>query len=121
MKKLTKQKFSKSKFCVIGLGYVGLPIAVELAKNNYVIGFDINKKRLKGFNYFTVSSKKPLKLKKIINHIRYMLKGKTKIKLGAKKYRKIEAMQKIKKLKNYPGWKPKINFVKELSNIIKNL
>ena len=42
-------------------------------------------------------------------------------KLGAKKYRKIEAMQKIKKLKNYPGWKPKINFVKELSNIIKNL
>ena len=46
MKKLTKQKFSKSKFCVIGLGYVGLPIAVELAKSNYVIGFDINKKRV---------------------------------------------------------------------------
>ena len=50
-----------------------------------------------------------------------MLKSKTKIKLGAKKYRKIEAMQKIKKIKNYPGWKPKINFVKELSNILKNL
>ena len=30
-------------------------------------------------------------------------------------------MQKIKKLKNYPGWKPKINFVKELSNILKNI
>ena len=100
------------------LDYVHINDLSELVSK---ICFDINKKRLKGFNYFTVSSKKPLKLKKIINHIRYMLKGKTKIKLGAKKYRKIEAMQKIKKLKNYPGWKPKINFVKELSNIIKNL
>ena len=34
---------SKSKFCVIGLGYVGLPIAVALAKKNNVIGFDLNK------------------------------------------------------------------------------
>lgn len=93
----------------------------DLSKLVSKICFDIYKKRLKGFNYFTVSSKKPLSLKKIIYHIRFMLKSKTKIKLGAKKYRKIEAMQKIKKLKNYPGWKPKINFVKELSNILKNL
>ncbi len=28
---------------VIGLGYVGLPLALELAKNFKVIGFDINK------------------------------------------------------------------------------
>ena len=34
------------KICVIGLGYVGLPIAVEFAKNRIVIGFDINKKRI---------------------------------------------------------------------------
>jgi UDP-N-acetyl-D-glucosamine/UDP-N-acetyl-D-galactosamine dehydrogenase len=34
------------KICVIGLGYVGLPIAVEFAKNRLVIGFDINKKRI---------------------------------------------------------------------------
>ena len=100
------------------LDYVHINDLSELVSK---ICSDIHKKRLKGFNYYTVSSKKPLKLKKIINYIRYMLKGKTKIKLGAKKYRKIEAMQKIKKLKNYPGWKPKITFVKELSNIIKNL
>mgnify|MGYP001210118157 CR=1 FL=1 len=37
---------SKSKFCVIGLGYVGLPIAVALAKKNNVIGFDLNKTRV---------------------------------------------------------------------------
>ena len=31
---------------VIGLGYVGLPIALELAKKFRVIGFDINEKRV---------------------------------------------------------------------------
>lgn len=31
---------------VIGLGYVGLPIALELAKKFNVIGFDINQKRV---------------------------------------------------------------------------
>ena len=32
--------------CVIGLGYVGLPLAVELANYYSVIGFDINKTRI---------------------------------------------------------------------------
>jgi UDP-N-acetyl-D-galactosamine dehydrogenase len=36
----------KTKLAVIGLGYVGLPIALEFAKKISVIGFDINKKRL---------------------------------------------------------------------------
>ena len=31
---------------IIGLGYVGLPLAVEFAKYRSVIGFDINKKRI---------------------------------------------------------------------------
>lgn len=31
---------------VIGLGYVGLPLAVELGKAHHVIGFDINYKRI---------------------------------------------------------------------------
>ena len=34
------------KISVIGLGYVGLPVAVAFSKKNCVIGFDINKKRL---------------------------------------------------------------------------
>ena len=36
----------ENKLAVIGLGYVGLPIALEFAKNIDVIGFDINEKRL---------------------------------------------------------------------------
>lgn len=36
----------KEKLAVIGLGYVGLPIALEFAKNISVIGFDINPKRV---------------------------------------------------------------------------
>lgn len=34
------------KLCVVGLGYVGLPIALEFAKKFSVIGFDINPKRV---------------------------------------------------------------------------
>jgi len=36
----------KAKLAVIGLGYVGLPIALELGKKISVIGFDINTKRI---------------------------------------------------------------------------
>jgi len=36
----------KKKLAVIGLGYVGLPIALEFAKKIQVIGFDINSKRV---------------------------------------------------------------------------
>jgi len=36
----------KAKLAVVGLGYVGLPIALEFAKKISVIGFDINSKRI---------------------------------------------------------------------------
>jgi UDP-N-acetyl-D-glucosamine/UDP-N-acetyl-D-galactosamine dehydrogenase len=36
----------KAKLAVIGLGYVGLPIALEFARKISVIGFDINRKRI---------------------------------------------------------------------------
>ncbi|HAJ79352.1 MAG TPA: hypothetical protein DCO75_06235 [Fibrobacteres bacterium] len=32
--------------CVVGLGYVGLPLAIEMSKYFKVTGFDINKKRI---------------------------------------------------------------------------
>ena len=38
------------KIAIIGLGYVGLPLALEFAKKRKVIGFDINKKRIKELN-----------------------------------------------------------------------
>lgn len=36
----------EAKLALVGLGYVGLPIALEFAKKISVIGFDINEERL---------------------------------------------------------------------------
>jgi UDP-N-acetyl-D-galactosamine dehydrogenase len=37
---------SKSTIAIIGLGYVGLPLAVEFGKQRKVIGFDVNQQRI---------------------------------------------------------------------------
>jgi UDP-N-acetyl-D-galactosamine dehydrogenase len=42
----------KKKLCIIGLGYVGLPLAVEFGKIYDVTGFDINKKRIEELNNY---------------------------------------------------------------------
>ncbi|NDK57504.1 nucleotide sugar dehydrogenase [Pontibacter fetidus] len=39
-----------SKIAVIGLGYVGLPLAIEFGKKYNVLGFDINKERVSELN-----------------------------------------------------------------------
>lgn len=39
----------KEKLCVIGLGYVGMPIAVAFAKKVDVIGFDLNSKKIEKY------------------------------------------------------------------------
>lgn len=41
-----QQYFPKNMLCVVGLGYVGLPLAVTLGKKKQVVGFDINKERI---------------------------------------------------------------------------
>lgn len=38
---------NKTKIAIIGLGYVGLPLAIEFSKYFEVIGFDIDKNRIK--------------------------------------------------------------------------
>lgn len=43
---------AKQKISVIGLGYVGLPLAVALSKNFKVVGFDVNKSRVKELNFY---------------------------------------------------------------------
>ena len=40
-------KISGIRICVIGLGYVGLPLAVEFGKKFNTVGFDINSSRIK--------------------------------------------------------------------------
>jgi UDP-N-acetyl-D-galactosamine dehydrogenase len=44
---IEKIKNKEAKIAVIGLGYVGLPIALAFAKKVKVIGFDINEERVK--------------------------------------------------------------------------
>ena len=41
-----KLKIKKAKICVIGLGYIGLPLYTELSKKFDSLGYDINKKRI---------------------------------------------------------------------------
>lgn len=43
-------KFAEYKIAVVGLGYVGLPLAVEFSKKYSVYGFDINKQRVEELN-----------------------------------------------------------------------
>ena len=43
---LTQLLDRQQKIALIGLGYVGLPIALEFARKMSVIGFDINSKRV---------------------------------------------------------------------------
>lgn len=38
------------RLAIVGLGYVGLPLAVEFSQKYYVIGFDINQKRVIDLN-----------------------------------------------------------------------
>ena len=40
------QKLEDIKLAIIGLGYVGLPLAVEFGKQRSVVGFDINQPRI---------------------------------------------------------------------------
>jgi len=42
-------KDKKENVAVVGLGYVGLPLAFEFAKKVNVIGFDINKGKIEGY------------------------------------------------------------------------
>jgi nucleoside-diphosphate-sugar epimerase len=96
------------------LDYVNI---LEICELIMIICDDIHKSRLKGFNTYTVSSKKPIKLKLLIKKLNNVLNKELKIKIGAKKYRKNEAMKPIKKINNYPSWKPKLNLIKELKKI----
>ena len=43
-------ELNNNKLAIIGLGYVGLPLAVEFAKKYEVLGFDINQNRVNELN-----------------------------------------------------------------------
>ena len=60
--------YQKSKIAIIGLGYVGLPLAIEFAKKRNVVGFDLNQKRIdslnSGYDVNLETSEKELKASK---------------------------------------------------------
>ena len=63
-------KNSRLKIAVIGLGYVGLPLAIEFAKKRQVIGFDVNSKRINDLKLGLdktkeIAKKKLIKAKKL--------------------------------------------------------
>jgi UDP-N-acetyl-D-galactosamine dehydrogenase len=64
-------KLSDLKLAIVGLGYVGLPLAVEFAKKRLVVGFDIKKTRIKELKLgidktLEVSRSELLKAKRLI-------------------------------------------------------
>ena len=60
----------KFNICIIGLGYVGLPLLVELNKYFNVIGYDSSSKRVKELKKFSDKTKEisSSQLKKIKNY-----------------------------------------------------
>ncbi len=44
------QELKQSKIAIIGLGYVGLPLAIEFGKQYPTLGFDVNKQRINELN-----------------------------------------------------------------------
>ncbi len=68
--------YSMKKIAVIGLGYVGLPLAAEFGKKRPTIGFDINQKRInelsKGFDRTLEVDSDELKE---ANHLSYTSEG----------------------------------------------
>jgi len=65
-------KIKNKKIAIIGLGYVGLPLAVEFGKKRTVIGFDINQSRISelenGYDSTLETTKQELK---DANHLSY--------------------------------------------------
>jgi UDP-N-acetyl-D-galactosamine dehydrogenase len=62
---------SDKKIAIIGLGYVGLPLAVEFGKKFNVLGFDINERRVdelkKGIDRTLESNKEEIESSKFLN------------------------------------------------------
>ena len=114
---LNSYKKNKTLAITAGNQYLDFVHVGEISFLIKKICIDIKKNKLKGFNMFTVSSKKPIKLKSLVNNLKSILDRNLSVKFGGKKYRSNEPMIPIKKNKNYPGWKTKKDLMTEVKII----
>jgi nucleoside-diphosphate-sugar epimerase len=113
---LLLESYKKKKILNISPGeqtldYVNI---IDICNLLSIICLDIKNKKIRGFNKYSISSKKPIKLKNLIKILNKNLNNKLKINIAGKKYRKNEAMISSAKYFNYPRWKPRIDLIKEL-------
>ena len=63
----------EAKIGIIGLGYVGLPIALAFAKKASVVGFDINAQRVelmkKNIDFFSIKENFNVKVLRTISKV----------------------------------------------------
>ena len=95
----------KNKITIIGMGYIGLPLAVEFSKYYEVIGYDINKKKIE-----EISNNNKLKFKITSN-----------VNLIKDSNIYIVAVPTPVFKNNKPDLKPLINVSKLISNILKKM
>ena len=86
-------------------------LLIQLIINN------VQKKKNYGFKTYTVSSKRPIKLKNLVKNLNKILDKKVKVRIGKKRYRSKESFKPIKDIFNYPGWKIKNNLMEDLKSI----
>jgi UDP-N-acetyl-D-galactosamine dehydrogenase len=106
----------KLKLAIIGMGYVGLPLAIEFSKKRKVLGFDIKKKRIEELRS-GVDKTLEVPKKKILNNKNLILT------LNKKKLKKVNCyivtvptpVNNFKK----PDLKPLIDATKIISEVLK--
>lgn len=75
---MNTRSFYKNRIAIVGLGYVGLPLAIEFSKKFDVIGFDINKKKISNLikrkNIYEILKKNQKKIRnfKVTNKIKFL-------------------------------------------------
>lgn len=108
----------KKKICIIGLGYVGLPLAAKLSNHYEVYGFDKNESRIKELKR-KFDKNNELKKKDLINLNKKNLFSESKfLKKNHCNIYIITVPTPIKKNKN-PDLKPIIEATNMISNLIK--
>jgi len=104
-----------SKIAIIGMGYVGLPLAIALAKKKHVIGFDIDKKRVNDLKN-GIDQTKEMSKNEIINSKN--LKFSDKISDLSKCETYIITVPTPVDNNNQPNLKPLLNATKTISKVL---